>query len=65
MHVLPRTTTIAAVIGNSPLEEFWLTELRRELQPFANRVQFTWLNELSFESMRKRVAALPPNSAIF
>ena len=65
LHVLPRTTTIAVVIGNSPLEKFWLTELRQELQPFTNRVQFIWLNELSFESMRKRLAALPPNSAIF
>lgn len=65
LHVLPRTETIAVVIGNSPLEKFWLTELRQELQPFTNRVQFTWLNELSFESMRKRLAALPPNSAIF
>jgi signal transduction histidine kinase len=65
LHVLPRTTSIAVVIGNSPLEKFWLTELRRELQPFTNRVQFTWLNEISFESMRKRVAGLAPNSAIF
>jgi signal transduction histidine kinase len=65
LHVLPRTKTIAVVIGNSPLEKFWLTELRQELRPFTNRVQFTWLNELSFESMRKRLAALPPNSAIF
>jgi signal transduction histidine kinase len=65
LHVLPRTKTIAVVIGNSPLEKFWLTELREELQPFTNRVQFTWLNELSFESMRNSLAALPPNSAIF
>ena len=51
LRVLPRTTTIAVVIGNSPLEKFWLTELRQELQPFTNRVQFIWLNELSFESI--------------
>jgi ABC-type uncharacterized transport system substrate-binding protein len=65
LHVLPHTKTIAVVIGNSPIEKFWLTELRQELQPFTNRVQFIWLNELSFESMRKQLAALPPNSAIF
>jgi PAS domain S-box-containing protein len=65
LRLLPGTANIAVVIGNSPLEKFWLTELRQELQPFTNRVQFIWLNELSFEGMRKRVAALPPNSAIF
>ena len=64
LNILPRTKSIAVVIGNSPLEKFWLTELRQELQPFANRVQFTWLNELSFEEMRKRLAALPSSSAI-
>jgi len=31
LHVLPRTKSIAVVIGNSPLEKFWLTELRQEL----------------------------------
>ena len=65
LQVVPGTKTIAVVIGNSPLEKFWLTELRQELQPFTNRYQFTWLNELSFESMRKRLTALPANSAIF
>ena len=41
-----------------------MTELRQNLQPFTNRVRFTWLNELSFEEMRKRLAALPSVSAI-
>ena len=48
LRLLPGTANIAVVIGNSPLEKFWLKELRQELQPFTNRVQFTWLNELSF-----------------
>jgi signal transduction histidine kinase len=65
LHVLPGTKTVAVVTGNSPIERFWLTQLRQELQPFTSRVQFIWLNELSFESMRKRLGALPPNSAIF
>ncbi len=64
LRILPATTNIAVVIGNSPIERFWLEELRRDLQPFTDRVQFTWLNELSFESMHKRLAELPPNSAI-
>jgi C4-dicarboxylate-specific signal transduction histidine kinase len=34
-------------------------------QPFGNRVTFEWFNDLSFEDMLKRVATLPPHSAIF
>jgi signal transduction histidine kinase len=52
------------VTGNSPNEKFWVESISNELKPFAGRVTFTWLNELSFEDMLKRVAALPPRSVI-
>jgi PAS domain S-box-containing protein len=64
LQVLPQTTNIVVVLGNSPLEQFWGAEMRRLLQPLTNRVGFTWLNQLSFSEMQKQVAALPPNSAI-
>jgi signal transduction histidine kinase len=64
LRVLPNTQTIAVVLGDSPLERFWLGENRRELEQFANRVSFQWLNDLSLEQMRQRVAALPPHSAV-
>src|SRR5262245_54548270 len=65
LEVMPQTTRIAVVLGDSPLEQFWLQVMRRELQPFASRVEFTWFNDLPFDEMLKRVAALPPGSAIF
>jgi signal transduction histidine kinase/ABC-type uncharacterized transport system substrate-binding protein len=65
LKVLPKTTNIAVVLGNSPNEQYWLEQLRAEFKPLENRVAFTWLNELSFEEMLKSVAALPPNTAIF
>jgi signal transduction histidine kinase len=64
LRVLPDTKTIAVVIGDSPLERFWLSELRRELAQFANRVNFEWLSHLSLKQMRARVAALPQHSAV-
>ena len=64
LRVLPDTQTIAIVLGDSPLERFWLGENRRELAQFANRVNFEWLNDLSLEQMRQHVAALPPHSAV-
>lgn len=64
LQVLPETTNIAVVVGDSPLERFWVAECRRAWQPFTNRVQFVWFNDLSFEQMRRRAAHLPPRSAV-
>ena len=65
LRLLPKTTTVMVVLGNSPLEKFWLAEGKREFEPFAKRVNFIWTNELPFDEILKRAAVLPPNSAIF
>jgi len=64
LRVLPDTRRIAVVLGGSSMERFWLGEARKELAQFTNRVRFEWLNELSLEQMRQRVAALPPHAAV-
>jgi signal transduction histidine kinase len=64
LRLLPDTRTIAVVLGDTPLERFWMVEARQEFAPFANRVSFQWLNELSLEQMRQRVTTLPPHSAV-
>ena len=65
LRLRPETNNVAVVIGNSPLETFWLGEMRREFQPFSDRINFEWFNTMSLDEMRKRAAALPPRSAIF
>ncbi len=65
LRVLPETANIAVVMGDSPIERYWVEQIRNELQPFNDRIVFTWLNDLSLDQMIKRVAALPPRSAIF
>jgi signal transduction histidine kinase len=65
LWTLPSTTTIAVVTGDAPIERFWVKELRYVVQPFENRIDFIFLNELSFGDMLMRVAALPPRSAIY
>jgi signal transduction histidine kinase len=67
-HILrlqPQTRTIAVVIGNSPIEKFWVEQIRRTLDPFAGRVALTFLTDLSFSEVLKRVGSLPSGSAIF
>jgi len=65
LKLLPETTNIVVVIGNSPIERYWQARLREAMQAFTSRVSFTWFNELSFEDMLQRAAVLPPRSAIF
>jgi hypothetical protein len=55
LQVLPDTRTIAVVIGASPLEKFWLEEVKREIKFFENRVAFVWYADLSFAEILKRL----------
>jgi PAS domain S-box-containing protein len=64
LRVLPDTTNVVVVFGNSPLEQFWVGTFRQESRPFTNRVEFTWFNNFSFEKILHRAAVLPPRSAI-
>jgi signal transduction histidine kinase len=64
LRLLPDTQTIAVVLGDSPLERFWLDEAHKEFAQFANRVRLEWLNNLSLEQMRQRLATLPAHSAV-
>jgi signal transduction histidine kinase len=65
LQLRPETTDIAVVVGNSPVERYWTSELRRDFQPFADRVNIMWFNDLTFGEMLERAATMPPRSAIF
>jgi len=64
LQLRPDTTNIAVVFGTSPLEQFWVSECRREFQRFTDRVRFTWLTDLTLAQVLERSAALPPRSFI-
>jgi len=54
LQVLPETTTLAVVVGSSPLERFWLNELKTDLAPLAGRVKLLWLTDLTLAQLRER-----------
>jgi formate hydrogenlyase transcriptional activator len=64
LRILPGTTNIEVITGNSPFEKFWLEEFRRDSQRLTDRVHFNWLNELSFEEIHHRLSRLPRDSVI-
>jgi signal transduction histidine kinase len=65
LQVLPDTQTIAVVIGASPLEQFWLNELKSKLKPLESRVAFVYYADLSLAEILKKASALPPHTALF
>jgi signal transduction histidine kinase len=65
LGIAPDTKIIAVINGNSPNEQFWQGELRRELKPLEDRVEIRWYDKLSYEDTLKQTASLPSHSAIF
>ena len=65
LQLLPDTRKVAIVIGASPLERFWVDEVKRELKPLDERLEFVWYSDLSFEEILKRASKLPPHTVLF
>ena len=65
LQVLPETTNVAVVVGDSSLEKYWMEEMKRQFEPFGNRLNFMWFNHLPFSVMLQHSAHLPPHSVIF
>lgn len=64
LRVQPRTSTVAVVIGNSPIEKYWVGQIRDSLEPFKHRVALTFLTDLPFNEVLRHAATLPAGSAI-
>lgn len=64
LRVRPQTSMLAVVIGNSPIEKYWVQQIRDSLEPFKNRVTLTFLTALPFNEVLRHAASLPARSAI-
>ncbi len=65
LQIAPATKNIAVVVGATPLEHVWQEVFQKATKPLANRINFTYYSDLSFDQMLRRVATLPPDSYIF
>src|SRR5262249_16843606 len=65
LRIAPDTRTIAIINGDSPNEQFWQGEMRRELKPLEDRIEIRWYDKLSYVELLKQTGGLPPHSAIF
>ena len=65
-RLLPQTTSLVVVIGNSPIEQYSIAELRASAKALREHPTVTVLNTVrTFDELLKRISSLPPHSAIY
>jgi hypothetical protein len=64
LQVLPETKNASVIVGTAPIEQFWRDEIRKEVKPLADRIAFTFYDDMPFEDILRLAAAPPPHSAI-
>ncbi len=61
----PGTRRVVVVTGNSVTDKFWEGLAQREFQSYKDRVELTYLTDVTIEELRKELAALPPHTIVF
>lgn len=64
LQVLPGTTNICCIVGNSVIERFWIAACQQAWAGMEERVSLTWLNTLSLEEICERAQSMPPQSVL-
>ncbi len=60
----PDTQRVVVVVGSSPVENFWLEQLKQDFSAYRRRVEVTYLTGLSVGELLQQVAKLPPHTII-
>ena len=61
----PGTRRVVAVTGNSNQDKFWEALARTEFRSYEDKVEFTYLTNVTVDELRKELASLPPHTIVF
>src|SRR5258708_30156282 len=64
LRLQPDTQRVAVVVGCSPVEKFWVDQLKQDFQPYRQRVEVDFLTGQTMSDVLRRVAELPPHSVV-
>ena len=64
-QLVPDLRHLHVVLGVSPLERFWESQLREEWPPLLDGVEIHWLSDRSLAAIERDLARLPEGSAVF
>jgi signal transduction histidine kinase len=65
LRLQPETQRVAVVSGAASMDQAWLAMARTQLATYRDRVEVTFLTDLSFDEVRQRVATLPDRTILF
>lgn len=60
----PDTQKVFVVSGNSDQDRFLKEQAQKAVRVYENRLQFTYLTDLTIEELKEKVATLPPHSVV-
>lgn len=64
LRLQPDTQRVVLAVGSSPLEKFWVEQLKQDFLPYRDKVEIEFLDGLTMKDILRRVAALPPRSVV-
>jgi len=60
----PGTKRVVVVAGNSYQDQFWMVQAQKDFRPYQDRVELTYLTNITIQDLRKEVASLPKESIV-
>jgi len=64
LRLQPDTQRVVVVAGSSPLEQYWLEQLKQDFLPYRHTVEIDYLTGLAMNDILRQVASLPPHSVV-
>lgn len=64
LRLQPDTQRVIVVVGSSPLEQYWLQQLKQDFLPYRQTVEIDFLTDVAMNDILRQVAALPPHSVV-
>jgi PAS domain S-box-containing protein len=64
LRLQPDTQRVVIVVGSSPLEKYWVDQLKHDFSGYRQTVEVTYLTGLTMNELLVRVAKLAPHTVI-
>jgi PAS domain S-box-containing protein len=64
LHLQPDTQRVVIIVGSSPVEKYWVDQLKHDFSAYSQTVEVTYLTGLTMNEFLTRVAKLPPHTVI-
>lgn len=64
LRLQPDTQRVVVIGGSSPFDQRWIDELKRDLSPYRQTVEVTYLTGLTMNELLRQIALLPPHTVI-